>query len=140
MQPEMVERSFRTGRSLISLLVWLLCAPGIFFHLMFASMAGTALLSGEGLSPFKPDEVLVALLLIITSFAWVALGWMNYRWMEDRTVHWAWPVFGTLIALVALIPTRFVPILLSAPGVLMAIYLCIWHLRRARRDAARAAG
>ncbi len=101
MQPETVETSFRTGRVLISLLVWLLCAPGIFFHCAFAIIAGGSLLTGQHLSPFDASEVLAGVFGVITLFAWVALGWMDYRWMEDRTFHWAWPAFGTLLALVA---------------------------------------
>ena len=137
MQPEMVERSFRTGRSLISLLVWLLCSPAILWHCMFATLAGGSLLTGQHLSPFDASEVLAGVLGVVTLFAWVALGWMDYRWMEDRTVHWAWPVFGTLIALVAIAFTHILALIFAGPGIVLATYLCIWHLRRARRDAAR---
>ena len=140
MQPATVETSFRTGRVLISLLVWLLCAPGIFFHCAFAMIAGGSLLTGQHLSPFDASEVLAGVFGVITLFAWVALGWMDYRWTEDRTFHWAWPAFGTVIALVAAVFTHILALIFAGPGILLATYLCIWHIRRTRRDAARAAG
>lgn len=116
--------------------VWILCLPGCLYHVVvLGSVALVNLLSGEWLDPFDLPEVGVMLLILLSVLSWLALAWMSIAWVLDRPVHWAWPVAGTALTLPILLATKFLAALFVLPGVLLALYLCVWHLRRARRGA-----
>lgn len=118
----------------MTVVAWVLCLPGLLYHVVvFGSVALVGLLSGEWLAPLDLPELGVMLLILLSTLSWLALAWMSLAWIQDRPVHWAWPLGGTAVTLPILLGTHFVAALFVLPGVLLALYLCVWHLRQARR-------
>ncbi|MGH8036447.1 MAG: hypothetical protein ACREPD_01775 [Stenotrophomonas sp.] len=127
--------SLRIGLAVVA---WVFCLPGLYFHVMIVGLALLpAMLSGEAQ---RPLEYLVVGLVILSPLSWLALGRMSFDWIMDRPSHWAWPVVGTALTLPILVPTYFTAAIFVLPGVVLALYLCIWHLWQARRRGDRQLG
>lgn len=114
----------------IALVVWLLCLPGLYFHVVvFGFTALGGLMSGDWLNASDLIEIVLLPLILLSTLSWLALAKMTVDWIEDRTAHWAWPVVGTALTLPVMVPTYFVAAFFVLPGVLLAMFLCFWHLR-----------
>ncbi len=119
---------------------WLLCLPGLGYHvLVLGGVSLVGLLSGEVLVPFNLKEVVAALAILLSVLSWVALARMSVGWIGDRPVHWLWPLAGTALTLPVPLPSRFIAAIFVLPGILLAIYLCVWHLRQASRRGGNSA-
>ena len=127
-----------TGRGVVSLLVWLSCVPGMFVH----GTMGTALFGMQLADLAWPpswQSVWLLCAVLASLAAWPMLGVLNLCWLENRPLHWRWPLIGTLLATCWMLPHGWIFALFVAPGVLFASYLCVWHLlgwRRAQRSPA----
>ncbi|MBD8696532.1 hypothetical protein ICJ04_07850 [Stenotrophomonas sp. 169] len=119
-------------RIALSVLIWLLCIPGMMWQLMFVTVALGQPLSWEGWPPLQDLYLFVAAPASLA--AWPILGALNLRWLERRPLHWRWPLMGTLLAVGWLLPGVLGLLLFAAPGVLFATYLCLWHVTMWRRQ------
>lgn len=61
------------------------------------------------------------------AIAWVALGVMTVRWVQDRRCHWIWPVAGTICGAISAAMFMLVFFLYVA-AIPLAVYLVYWHL------------
>lgn len=133
---------FRLGTAakiLVSVLVWLVCLPGLFFHLFFGLAAPVNLLDVllEGPRPTAADTLVLAG-MSASVLSWGILAAMNIGWIRNQPLHWIWPVLGTTLAVAWQVPLGFTPSLFVAPGIVLACYLCVWHLWNRQRRGDRA--
>jgi len=119
----------------VSVAVWLLSLPALFFHAILASSAlGIAAHPDAWPQISNGEDVWLLLSLPPSLFAWLALLWMDIQWINDQQVHWLWPVVGTVLALGWLIqplPDVLALLMFVAPGICLAVFLVQWHLRGA---------
>lgn len=124
-------------RIFISLLAWVLCVPGIFLHAIFVISSLDIVfkvLLDPGSMPVV--EIGYVALVFLSGFSWFILAEMNAAWVKGRCLPWPWPVAGLLISTAWILPLRensLVPLLVVAPGVVLAIFLVFWHLWHGRR-------
>lgn len=114
---------------MISWVIWLCCLPAVAgYALLTFGAIGAVLKGGEVAS--LPVVAFVYAAFVCGWFAWYALLKMNRAWLRGQRLSAAWPVCGTISAVVGLVPlaASIWPIALVSPGVLLAIHLTLWHL------------
>lgn len=124
-------RRFTAVKILVSVVVWLLCLPGLYFHVFLGLVSPVNLLGGAlAGQPATAVETITLIGMSASLACWGILAWMNIAWIRNCPVHWIWPLLGTTLALAWQAPFGFIPSLFVAPGVALAIYLSLWHLWR----------
>ena len=120
----------KTIRIALSAAAWVLCTPGMFLHglVTLAMLAG---LSDRAHGPIDYVQQLLTHCLPVSFLAWPVLALMNAGWILNRRVHWLWPVVGSMLPLIWLVPmgpAGLMTMVFVAPGVVLAVYLVVWHL------------
>ncbi|WP_152980490.1 hypothetical protein [Stenotrophomonas ginsengisoli] len=124
-------------RTSISVLVWVLCVPGIILHSTLSFPA----FGGIFIGIFNPNSIsflewCFLLMLFLSLFSWFILAEMNVAWLKGRRLHWVWPVSGVILSTAWMLPVKdgagLVALLFVSPGVVLASFLVFWHLWRAK--------
>ncbi len=71
--------------------------------------------------------LLVSAWILVQAFAWLALLVMSIGWVQNRRVHRAWAISGTLAGVVSILPGPTV-ILFALSGIILALELVRFHL------------
>lgn len=131
--PATARRTVSGQRGAIALACWLLSSLGLLTSLMVAASAIAELLRTPLAHALRSPSVYAGLAVF---HAWTALALMTSGWLQDRRVHWHWPVLGTLSGLICLVFFSFASFLVS-PCVLLGFYLLHFHGSAAPADPAR---
>jgi len=71
--------------------------------------------------------LLVIAWILVQAFAWLALLVMSIGWVQNRRVHRAWVISGSLAGVVSMLPSPTV-ILFAISGIILALQLVRFHL------------
>lgn len=118
-------------RRIACALAWAGCVPGLIgYGLLSLAALSTAARGGEG---NLPGIAFVYLCFVCGWFAWGALAVMSRAWLVDRPRGPLLPIVGTVAACLGLLPlvSPWPPLVLVSPGVALACWLALWHLRAA---------
>ena len=100
----------------IAVASWIPAATGVLASLIFAFGAAAG-------------REVRGLIECVPLLAWVALGVMTFRWLQDRRCHWIWPVAGTVVGIAS--AAMFAQLyIFYGSAVPLAIYLVYWHIGR----------
>jgi hypothetical protein len=120
----------------VSLLCWTLSIPAV----MVSTVPAVAVVAKDlGAHASVAGTLLVACVGLLGVVAWGSLLVMNLAWlMNRRLARWV-PVFGTVAALVLLVPVVVMSagaaLFLAAPGLLLAVVVAPFHYHRAEPAA-----
>jgi hypothetical protein len=118
-------------RFAVALVCWFCAGVGVMSSLM---MAASLTMGTVGINETQEKNLFMRLMGYGILVAWIALGAMTKGWVQERKVHWLWPVFGSIAGFpAAVFFAPFYPLYITA--VPLAIYLVYFHLVRARNGA-----
>jgi len=128
------------ARSLVSLLIGALCAPALVMHVTM--LLGLLQNLPDALHEFPHATLrdwgagLLSCLFAASVLAWPILAWMTIGWIRNVPVHRAWVWVGTFLAVAWMLPVPkfLIFAVFVLPGIVFAVYLCLWHRYPRVRD------
>lgn len=105
---------------------WAVFGSFVFFVNLFMTKTGYGDISLQG--------VLGIAWILVQVYAWLALLVMSVGWIQDRKVHRAWAITGTIAGVASILPAAKV-FVFALPGILLALVLVRFHLEKKIENA-----
>jgi hypothetical protein len=127
---------------IISIVIWLVSLPLLGLQLMFTM--GLIVEVYKQLPtislqvPATVNGLALLFSLIVSLLSWVALYVMTIGWLKGKPVSLHWPIVGSICAIAGLIQLVPPMLLVAAPEIIFATYLCYWHISNGKSKSANA--